>query len=522
MPNKKIFKSLATTHPGLALQAVGWDPTALTAGSGKKVMWVCKLNPNHIYPATVKKRTSGRGCPFCSGRKVLVGDNDLATTHPELALQASGWDPTTLTAGSDNKVEWVCEPYPLHRWTASVYHRSKGTGCPYCSGGKVLVGYNDLSTTHPELALQAVDWDPRTSSAGSHKKVKWVCQMNPNHIYPASVNSRRKGTGCPFCSGRKVLAGDNDLATTHPDVALQAVGWDPTTLTAGSEKRVDWVCKLNPSHIYTATIVNRSRSKGSGCPYCSGQQVLIGYNDLATTDPGLALQAANWDPTTLTAGSSKKVLWVCQVKPNHIYAATLYKRSIGAGCPFCSRRQVFVGENDLATTHPGLALQAFGWDPTTLAAGSHKKVLWVCQLKPDHIYPATVFSRSRLHGTGCPSCASFGFDPNKDAYLYFLTHLDLNMLQIGITNAPDSRLKRHKSKGWDVLEVRGPMDGHLTRQWEKAMLKMLTYRGADLSNSSIIGKFDGYTEAWSRSAFEAKSIFELMKLTEEFELESQA
>jgi hypothetical protein len=36
------------------------------------------------------------------------------------------------------------------------------------------------------------------------------------------------------------------------------------------------------------------------------------------------------------------------------------------------------------------------------------------------------------------------------------------MLQIGITNTPKARIKRHKSKGWDVIEVRGPMDGHLT------------------------------------------------------------
>ena len=33
----------------------------------------------------------------------------------------------------------------------------------------------------------------------------------------------------------------------------------------------------------------------------------------------------------------------------------------------------------------------------------------------------------------------------------------------------------------------------------------------------IDGKFDGYSEAWSKSTFEVKSIKELMKLTEEFE-----
>jgi hypothetical protein len=91
------------------------------------------------------------------------------------------------------------------------------------------------------------------------------------------------------------------------------------------------------------------------------------------------------------------------------------------------------------------------------------------------------------------------------------------MFQIGITNVPDDRLNRHARLGWEVLELRGPMDGHLTQQWETAILRMLKAKGADLSNSRIAGKFDGYSEAWSKSTFEAKSIKELMRMTEEFE-----
>ena len=33
----------------------------------------------------------------------------IAETHPELAAQADGWDPTTLTAGSNKKRTWkIC------------------------------------------------------------------------------------------------------------------------------------------------------------------------------------------------------------------------------------------------------------------------------------------------------------------------------------------------------------------------------------------------------------------------------
>jgi hypothetical protein len=46
---------------------------------------------------------------------------------------------------------------------------------------------------------------------------------------------------------------------------------------------------------------------------------------------------------------------------------------------------------------------------------------------------------------------------------------------------------------------------------------MLRGRGVELGPIDIAGKFDGYSEAWSKSTFEVKSIKELMRLTEEFE-----
>ena len=33
--------------------------------------------------------------------KLVVGINDLATLHPEIASEADGWDPKTITPGSN-------------------------------------------------------------------------------------------------------------------------------------------------------------------------------------------------------------------------------------------------------------------------------------------------------------------------------------------------------------------------------------------------------------------------------------
>ena len=171
-----------------------------------------------------------------------------------------------------------------------------------------------------------------------------------------------------------------------------------------------------------------------------------------------------------------------------------------------------IGFNDLLSVNPEIASQAFGWDPKTVTVGSNQMKKWRCL--EGHSWNAVVSSR-RI--SGCPTCAKYGFDPNVDAFLYFIEHLDLQMLQIGITNYIEDRLKVHKKGGWEIIEIRGPMDGHLTQQWETAILRMLKAKGADLSNKEIAGKFEGYSEAWSKSTFSVKSIKELMRLTEEFE-----
>jgi hypothetical protein len=173
------------------------------------------------------------------------------------------------------------------------------------------------------------------------------------------------------------------------------------------------------------------------------------------------------------------------------------------------------GFNDLATTHPDLAKELVDSDPKTLSMGSHTKHLWRCEL--GHQWTTTV--KHRVAARGCPSCAQTGFDPNQVGFLYFLEQESWGMFQIGITNVPESRLAGHKRSGWELLELRGPMDGHLTQQWETAILRMLKAKGADLSNDKIAGKFDGYSEAWSKPTFEVGSIKELMRMTEKFESE---
>ena len=433
----------------------------------------------------------------------------LAESHPEIAAEADGWNPSEVTYGSEQKKLWRCNKG--HNWIISPNGRTSkgGTNCPYCSNQKILPGFNDLQTLNAELASQAFNWDPSQFGAGSNKKKQWICKLG--HIWSATISSRnQQKVGCPYCSNKAVLKGFNDLATTNPELASQAYEWDPSLYTERSGKKMKWQCK--EGHTWTAVIGARS-SMNEGCPFCTNQKVLAGFNDLATTHPLEASEADGWDPSKFNAGSIKKVSWICPL--GHKYKALIRDRCRrNSGCPICSGRIVLPGFNDLQTKSPKLAKEAFGWDPKLVSNGSNRMVAWKCS--ENHIWKAKVSNRSFLE-RGCPTCSKTGFDPNKSGYLYFLSHPNWLMFQIGITNSPEKRLAEHKRLGWELIEIRGPMDGLLTQNWETSILKMLKKSGADLSNKQVAGKFDGYSEAWSQNTYQVRSINELMTATEKFE-----
>jgi len=320
---------LATLFPEIAAQARGWDPSVVNPTSHKKREFECGFG--HRFVQAVRRRVEATGCPVCQNDQILIGFNDLATTHPVLAKEADGWDPQTVVAGTPNKKSWICERG--HRWEIGVHARSiKGTGCPFCSGRHAIVGETDIATSHPEIAEQLVDIDPKTIKAGTNKKVKWKCERG--HQWSASPSSRTGlKTGCPVCSGHLVLAGFNDLATTHPEIAQQARGWDPKTISYGNDQKKLWECESG--HQWKAQPYSRT-TNGAGCPVCSGHQVLTGFNDLATTHPELASEAVGWNPKTIGQGSVKKLRWRCA--EGHEWETRVTARTyMLSGCPSCTK-----------------------------------------------------------------------------------------------------------------------------------------------------------------------------------------
>ena len=262
-----------------------WHPTlngALTLAdiapsSRRAVWWHCDLG--HEWRAPAYSIKAGTACPYCSGRNPIPGKTDLATTHPHLICQWSEKNrlsPADVTAGSHKKVLWVCGKG--HEWEAMVMQVSyENSGCPYCAGKRAISGETDLATLRPDMLEQ---WDfeknhinPAEILPSCHDKVWWKCDKG--HSWQAVVFSRTRENGarCPYCTGRLVLAGFNDLATLKPEIAKQwhePLNGDlrPEDVSPGSNKKVWWIC--SDGHIWNAAIYSRTRRKSAGCPVCAG------------------------------------------------------------------------------------------------------------------------------------------------------------------------------------------------------------------------------------------------------------
>ena len=357
---------------------------------------------------------------------VTLENNSLASQNPEIAAL---WHPTKngeLTPAmfpphSNVSVWWLGKCG--HEWDTSIGLMTRGYGCPYCHGLRVLKGFNDLSTVYPEIAAQ---WSPTKNGSdtpdmytyGSGHKAYWICPVC-HQEWKAAINNRTTNhRGCPYCSHEKPIKGVNDLPTLRPDLMQdwdyeKNKGLDPTDFMLHSNRKVWWKC-AKCGYEFRAPVNNRTHSntQGNGCKQCAGQILIPGKNDLETLFPDVA---AEWDykkngdikPSQIFSKTDKGYFWKC--RRGHTWKASPNSRTNGRGCPYCSGKYVWIGFNDLATTHPEIAVE---WHPTkngdllpTQVSRCYSKKVWflcpVCQ----NAYESYLGNKMKGYGK-CPYCAS--------------------------------------------------------------------------------------------------------------------
>ena len=209
-----LANSLQTKNPKLLKEwdfkkNIGIKPDKIYYSSTRKVWWKCDKGDDHEWQATIQTRNNGVGCPYCSGQKVS-STNSFSNIYPNLARM---WHPTKndklspknfTSKSSRRKVWWKCDKGDDHEWQARISNISNGNNCPFCANRKISKT-NSLINCNPSLASE---WHKEKNVGvnlnqviyGGKKIYWWKCAKGKDHIWRASLENRKKGKGCPYCT----------------------------------------------------------------------------------------------------------------------------------------------------------------------------------------------------------------------------------------------------------------------------------------------------------------------------------
>lgn len=353
----------------------------------------------------MRVRAKGAGCKTCRrarraaaprSRKTMLGERPELEQEWDFELNR-GVAAHSVAAGSVREYGWVCRACG-GRWNAPVKNRVAGSGCPshacrYARGGRVSSVPTLAAAWAPTNKLPASD-----VSLGSGLVAAWLCKKcGGRWEHTVAAIARGLPPLCPECRPRGLLVDE------HPELAKQYSSANLVPLSeikSMSGRRCHWRCQEH-GHPWEATVNNRV-ARGSGCPECLERW------ERSIADVPELMQW--WSPrntdraSSVGASADRQPWWLCSL--GHHFRA-YPARMLNRGCPICSNHRVLAGFNDLATTHPVLALT---WGPGNertvfeVSAGSSYRAQWACS--QGHTWRCPVAQRSG--GTECPECINWG------------------------------------------------------------------------------------------------------------------
>lgn len=400
--------------------------------SGKKIALRCPKCSGRWDDYDVADVTfRGKGCPYCSGRRVLKGRNDLLSQCPEVVEKY--WDYGKNTVKPDEvyklsglKVFWKCRDCN-YSWESSVGNFVRGTKkCPKCKG----IGVNDLKSLYPELVDKFWDYKKNTVSPsevtiGSSKPVYCRCKVCGGEWVdiPKLLKNRKV---CPVCWGRPKHF--TSLRKKRPDLVdrvwnfekNEKLGLTPDNVSYGSHKKVFLTCKVCGNSWDDWDVHTLSNTK-VGCPFCTKQRMGADSNSLLSDYPEVVKEYWDWGintkrgiyPSKLMPKSNKPINLKCK-KCGYSWGdyspADLVHYKLG--CPVCSGQRVKKGFNDFQSKFPDLVKRFWDWDeneitPDNISWGSGKWCSFKCD-KCGHKWKVELHDLT-TYGRGCPQCAREGF-----------------------------------------------------------------------------------------------------------------
>lgn len=448
---------------------IGLSVEDIPLRSGKRIFLKCPVcggewNDYDVADVTYRKKS----CPYCSGRRVLSGVNDLLSCYPEVVEKYWDWEknsvePNTLYKNTSKKAFWLC-PECGYSWESPVSRLTRdGQGCPCCAGKKVKEGYNDFLSQHPDIVAKYWDYDrnkikPSEVTSGSNKKIYCKCPLCGGEWEDAPKILKDRKV-CPLCWGRKEIKLDNEwkcdeeweglpelhyspsyakllnegisteknfisLREYRPDLVDKVWNYEenekrgitPDNISYGSHKKVFLTCK-DCGNSWDDWDVHTLSNTKVGCPYCTNQRLGKDSISFLKGYPELVDKYWDWEknseegiyPDEIFPKSNKQVHLHCKkcgYSWNDYSPASLVYHKLG--CPVCAGQRVLKGYNDFQSRYPDLVDKFWDFEANDVKPDeiSWGSGKWINFKCKEcgHKWIVQLHDLS-VYGRGCPQCA---------------------------------------------------------------------------------------------------------------------
>ena len=232
---------------------------------------VCIICPEHgEFWQTPNHHLSGRGCPFCKGRKISKSKkyNNLVFINESVQIHKNKYDYTKVKyINCNTKVCIIC-PEHGEFWQTPRCHL-RGSGCPKC--GKIstqmsnTISQEDFIRKAKEIHNNKYIYT-KVVYKNNREKVNIICPIHGE--FKQSPSKHLSGQGCPKCYG--------NIKKTTEDFIKEAINvhgdeYDYSKSNyQGTNTKIEIICYKHGSFFQTP----KNHLKGQGCPECSKLQFL--------------------------------------------------------------------------------------------------------------------------------------------------------------------------------------------------------------------------------------------------------
>lgn len=210
------------------------------------VRCICYVHNCTWYPVP-SSLYMGCGCPQCGSDKI---SQRISMSHEEFIHKASKCNQYVKNGdieiigqynGADNPIECICHihNFVFYPTPSNLY---RGQGCKKCGSDKTATARR---TPHDEFIKKVNNLNNGVTVVGKYvnnnTNMEFMCEKG--HVWSAVPSSILSGTGCPYCSGLRVIIGETSLWDTRPDVAiLLEDSENGYKYSSGSGKKVNFIC----------------------------------------------------------------------------------------------------------------------------------------------------------------------------------------------------------------------------------------------------------------------------------------